>query len=107
MDDGVINLNDNLENEQLLKAMGFNDEHEIRQALALSKNDINEAVAYLTNEKMPKLINNDDSEIIMAESTSNSPLSSNNNRFNSNSNHNNSNNDNADSSNLNSVIYFH
>ncbi len=42
-------------NEQLLKAMGFSDETEIRQALAVSNNDINEAVAILTNEKLPKI----------------------------------------------------
>jgi hypothetical protein len=41
--------------EQLLKAMGFNDENEIKQALTLSNNDINEAVAILTNEKLPKI----------------------------------------------------
>ena len=42
-------------NEQLLKAMGFCDEAEIRQALQVSNNDINEAVAILTNEKLPKI----------------------------------------------------
>lgn len=83
MDEPVIHINDNTDNyEQLLKAMGFNDENEIKQALSLSKNDINEAVAILTNEK-PKpapLTNyvNDDNEIIMSESNSNSPNSKNN-----------------------------
>lgn len=42
-------------NEQLLKAMGFTDELEIRQALSIANNDINEAVAILTNEKLPKI----------------------------------------------------
>lgn len=45
-------LNSNLE---LLRAMGFSDEDEIRQALTISKNDINEAVAILTNEKLPRI----------------------------------------------------
>jgi hypothetical protein len=54
--------------EQLLKAMGFSDENEIRQALTISNNDINEAVAILTNEKLPKmtsLINTNDNDIEM------------------------------------------
>ena len=51
-----FSLNDCTENnEQLLKAMGFNDEKEIKQALCMSNNDINEAVAILTNEKLPKI----------------------------------------------------
>ena len=110
MDDGVISLNDNHDNEQLLKAMGFNDEHEIRQALSLSKNDINEAVAYLTNEKMPKLVSsgNDDNEIIMSDSVTTSPIGPQIGRFNSNNNNNNtsggSTNENFDGSNPNNVI---
>jgi hypothetical protein len=83
MDDPVININENTDNyEQLLKAMGFNDENEIKHALSLSKNDINEAVAILTNEK-PKLTSSTnyaiDNEIIMSESNPNSPNSKNNN----------------------------
>lgn len=42
-------------NLDLLRAMGFSDENEIRQALTISKNDINEAVAILTHEKLPKI----------------------------------------------------
>lgn len=42
-------------NLDLLRAMGFSDEEEIRQALTISKNDINEAVAILTHEKFPKI----------------------------------------------------
>jgi len=62
------------ENEQLLKAMGFSDETEIRQALAVSYNDINEAVAILTNEKLPKITSlnnntslNNDNDIDMTD----------------------------------------
>lgn len=42
-------------NLELLRSMGFSDDDEIRQALTISKNDINEAVAILTNEKLPKI----------------------------------------------------
>ena len=42
-------------NEQLLKAMGFTDQVEMREALSIANNDINEAVAILTNEKLPKI----------------------------------------------------
>jgi hypothetical protein len=80
--DSDFNLNDCSENyEQLLKAMGFIDENEIKQALSISKNDINEAVAILTNEKLPKLTsltrNTDENEIMMSESDQNSANSSN------------------------------
>ncbi len=82
MDDAVINLADQSENyEQLLKSMGFVDEGEIRRALSIAKNDINEAVAILTNEKLPKitsLTSNsiEDNEVIMGESNPNSPRNS-------------------------------
>lgn len=73
-----FSLNDCTENnEQLLKAMGFNDEKEIKQALCISNNDINEAVAILTNEKLPKIptlvnnLNNDiDNDIDMLDANS-------------------------------------
>ncbi|CAF0802298.1 unnamed protein product [Brachionus calyciflorus] len=39
------------ENVQLLKSMGFLDESEIRQALEISKNDLNEALSILTSER--------------------------------------------------------
>ena len=70
----VIKLEPN--NEELLKSMGFTDEQEIMRALQMAKNDINEAVAILTNEKPPKLtsLTSDDNEIIMTEASSNSPL---------------------------------
>jgi hypothetical protein len=42
-------------NLELLRSMGFSDDDEIRQALTIAKNDINEAVAILTNEKLPKI----------------------------------------------------
>lgn len=52
----IYSLNDYTDtNEQLLKAMGFDNEKEIKQALCMSNNDINEAVAILTNEKLPKI----------------------------------------------------
>lgn len=64
-------------NEQLLKAMGFDNEKEIKQALCISNNDINEAVAILTNEKLPKIptlvnnLNNDiDNDIDMLDANS-------------------------------------
>jgi hypothetical protein len=44
------------ENVQLLKSMGFIDEDDIKQALNISNNDINEAVSILTNEKIPDKI---------------------------------------------------
>ena len=60
--------------------MGFNDENEIKQALCLSNNDINEAVAILTNEKPSKItaLNNSSSthienDIDMAEIDHSSP----------------------------------
>lgn len=67
-------------NEQLLKAMGFNDEDEIRQALTVSNNDINEAVAILTNEKLPRIttlnnstsMNNNDIDMTEANSSTQS-----------------------------------
>ena len=130
MDDSIIHINsDTSENEQLLKAMGFNDEANIREALKLSKNDINEAVAYLTNEKMPKLVNtnfntsnfsnsnvnnnnnnnNDENEILMSDemimlNNSNQNFK----RINSNNINNSSNNDNdnLDTSLTNNVIHF-
>ena len=76
---GLNDYTDN--NEQLLKAMGFNDENEIKQALCLSNNDINEAVAILTNEKPSKMtaLNNSSSthhienDIDMAEIDHSSP----------------------------------
>lgn len=61
-------INESENYEQLLKAMGFCDENEIKQALAISNNDINEAVAILTNEKLPKmtsLINTNENDIEM------------------------------------------
>jgi hypothetical protein len=90
MDDpSVITLGDSdINYEQLLKSMGFVNDQEVKRALQLSKNDINEAVAILTNEKMPKitsLTSNEDNEIIMTESNSNSPLGSNNHNKQSNS----------------------
>jgi len=102
MDDSIIHINnDTSENEMLLKSMGFNDEIDIRQALKFAKNDINEAVAYLTNEKLPKLVNNntnsnltntnsntyDDNEIIMGDAMMSNNSNNNNQgfkRFNSN-----------------------
>ncbi|XP_038074652.1 ubiquitin carboxyl-terminal hydrolase 24-like isoform X2 [Patiria miniata] len=39
------------DNLQMLVSMGFSDLTEIKRALALSKNDVNEAVAILTNEQ--------------------------------------------------------
>ncbi len=62
-------------NEELLKSMGFTNEEEIMRALQIAKNDINEAVAILTNEKPTKLtsLTNDDNEIIMTDASSNSP----------------------------------
>ena len=68
-DIGFNEFSDN--NEELLKAMGFNDEEEIKKALCLSNNDINEAVAYLTNEKTPKITtinNNSINDIDMTDS---------------------------------------
>lgn len=63
----TFSLNDYTDNnEQLLKAMGFDNEKEIKQALCMSNNDINEAVAILTNEKLPKittLANNSNNDI--------------------------------------------
>ena len=113
MDDSIIHINnDTSENEQLLKAMGFNDADDIRQALKLSKNDINEAVAYLTNEKMPKLVNtkdynstNDDNEIIMSDAMMTNDTNQNFKRFNSTTNNDN----NLDSSltnNVNIVLFL-
>ena len=108
MDDSIIHINnDTSENEQLLKAMGFNDEGDIRQALKLSKNDINEAVAYLTNEKMPKLVNtkdynsthDNDNEIIMSDAMMTNDTNQNFKRFNSTTNNEN----NLDSSLTNNV----
>jgi hypothetical protein len=82
--------------EQLLRSMGFNDDNEIKHALAISNNDINEAVAILTNEKLPKITtlstssppsnhyhpsmgplstNDNSSDIIMTETNLNSPNS--------------------------------
>ena len=57
--------------EQLLKAMGFCDENEIRQALQTANNDINEAVAILTNEKLPKITSliNSDNDIEMNDTS--------------------------------------
>lgn len=40
----------NEEHVQTLLAMGFPNESEVRRALKLGKNDLNEAVAVLTNE---------------------------------------------------------
>ncbi|RMZ98520.1 ubiquitin carboxyl-terminal hydrolase 24, partial [Brachionus plicatilis] len=51
------------ENVQLLKCMGFLDENEIRQALEIAKNDLNEALTILTSEKAPYL---DESEHLKA-----------------------------------------
>ena len=39
------------ENLSMLLSMGFPDINEIRRALRLAKNDVNEAVAILTNEQ--------------------------------------------------------
>jgi hypothetical protein len=80
-------MNETENYEQLLKAMGFNDENEIRQALAISNNDINEAVAILTNEKLPKmtsLINTTENDIEMCD------ISNQHNNQNNNNNSNNS-----------------
>ena len=38
------------ENVETLLSMGFPNENEVRRALRLAKNDLNEAVAILTNE---------------------------------------------------------
>lgn len=73
-----FSLNDYTDsNEQLLKAMGFDNEKEIKQALSMSNNDINEAVAILTNEKLPKIptltsnLNNDiENDIDMIDANS-------------------------------------
>lgn len=83
-------------NFELLRGMGFCDDNAIKHALNISKNDINEAVAILTNEKLPKLsalssshttaptnnnnnniqTNTNTNEIVMnSESNSNSPTS--------------------------------
>ncbi len=63
----MIMMDDSENYEQLLKAMGFCDENEIRQALQISNNDINEAVAILTNEKLPKITSllNSDADVEM------------------------------------------
>ena len=89
-------LNESENYEQLLKAMGFNDENEIRQALAISNNDINEAVAILTNEKLPKmtsLIHTTDNDVEMCDMIGNSDnnLSNNQQLYSQNINNNNSN----------------
>jgi hypothetical protein len=113
MDDSIIHINnDTSENEQLLKAMGFNDEDDIRQALKLSKNDINEAVAYLTNEKMPKLVNtkdfnstHDDNEIIMSDAMMTNDTNQNFKRFNSTTNNDN-NLDISLTNNVNNVLFL-
>lgn len=89
------NCSSRRENFDLLKAMGFIDETEIQQALDMSKNDINEAVSILTNEKLPKFrINNsssdqqmqkkstsnhnfDDAEVVMTNDSNSNPNSPN------------------------------
>ena len=40
-------------NLSMLEDMGFQDNREIRQSLRMAKNDINEAVAILTNDHQP------------------------------------------------------
>ena len=75
-------IDESAKNEELLKAMGFNNEIEIREALKIAKNDINEAVSILTSERLPKLIpqHSNDNEIIMSsDSSSDSPSSNKNN----------------------------
>ena len=74
----VISLDDDNNYEQLLKAMGFTNEKEIKEALVIAKNDINEAVSILTSERFPKLQSH---EIIMSESVATSPNNRKNNSF--------------------------
>ena len=47
----LSNIMDDDENLSMLLAMGFPDIGEIKKALRMAKNDINEAVAILTNEQ--------------------------------------------------------
>lgn len=47
------------ENISTLMAMGFPDINEITRALRLAKNDLNEAVAILTNDQPPPLYGSD------------------------------------------------
>ena len=44
-------MDPNEDSLQMLIGMGFSDLTEIKRALSLSKNDLNEAVAILTNEQ--------------------------------------------------------
>jgi hypothetical protein len=49
-------IDETARNEETLKAMGFIDEQDIREALKIAKNDINEAVSILTSDRLPRLI---------------------------------------------------
>jgi hypothetical protein len=49
-------IDETVKNEEMLKAMGFDNEMDIREALKIAKNDINEAVSILTSDRLPRLI---------------------------------------------------
>jgi hypothetical protein len=88
LEDGIFDcIDETAKNEEMLKAMGFADETDIREALKIAKNDINEAVSILTSDRLPRLIgpskkspfteinnNNNENEITMrGESNLDSP----------------------------------
>lgn len=51
--DGVFDcMDDTAKNEELLKCMGFMNELEVREALKMAKNDINEAISILTSDRL-------------------------------------------------------
>ena len=61
----------NEEHVKTLLSMGFPSEPEIRKALRLGKNDLNEAVAYLTNEHPSSSYDAlDDLDVEMKDTTS-------------------------------------